>query len=80
MTLLHMIPHSGGLSRDPLYTSFPYPARMNTIVHFIGSGETCCMTASRVWHSMNTVPNVVVSIFRISCIFYSVQEEFAHVL
>jgi hypothetical protein len=37
MTLLHMIPHRAGLSRDPLYTSLPYPAHMSTTVHFIGS-------------------------------------------
>ncbi len=36
MTLLHMIPHRSGLSRDPLYTSFPYLAQTNTAIHYIG--------------------------------------------
>ncbi len=36
MTLLHIIPHRVRLSRDPLYTSFPCPAQMNTTVHFSG--------------------------------------------
>jgi hypothetical protein len=40
MTLLHMIPHRAGLSIDPLHINFPYPAHMNTTVHFIGLGET----------------------------------------
>jgi hypothetical protein len=36
MTLLHMIPHRTGLSRDPLCTSFPWPAHVNTTVHLMG--------------------------------------------
>ncbi len=51
MTLLNMFPHKAGLNKYPLYPSFPYPAHMNTTVHFIGSGETCYKTSSRVWHS-----------------------------
>jgi hypothetical protein len=51
MTLLHMIPHRAGLSIDPLHISFPCPAHMNTTVHFIGLGETCCRPASQVCHT-----------------------------
>jgi hypothetical protein len=50
MALLHIIPNRAELSRDPLYISFPCPAHINTTVHFIESGETCCRVASQVWH------------------------------
>jgi hypothetical protein len=44
MTLLHMILHRAGLSRDPLCTSFPCPTHKNTTIHLIWSNTSCCLT------------------------------------
>jgi hypothetical protein len=38
-SLLHMIPHRAGLSRDPVYTSFLWIAHRSTTVNLTGLGE-----------------------------------------